>query len=318
VASAVEAPSAKSIDGRRAANLTSDRLEDREMMKRSILFAAFILAISGNLFAQSDETIAEARRRVVLPPSITRLGTPTVRVPMVGTKTLPLVNVFLNGKGPYKLLVDSAANVTLLQMRVADELQLPVQRPGEQSKLLALSSMRIGDAHFEDVVIGARAWNEDIDGVIGFNLFADLLLTMDYPKQQLILRSGELPAANGKDIFKYGLDNRSPTLEIMIGGERLNILVDTGARQALVVPKSIAAKLKFENELKPAASLSTFDTAASRSMEGRLAKELEMGIHKIARTKVHVWEDVPVLGSDLFKDFVLTFDQKNRTMRIGV
>jgi predicted aspartyl protease len=288
------------------------------MKKRLILFAAFTFAFTGNLVAQSDETITEARRRVAQAPKITRLETSVVRVPMVGTKALPLVNVWLNGKGPYKLLVDTAANVTILQMRVADELKLPVLRPGDTSKLVALTSMQIGGAHFEDIVVGAKTWNEEIDGIIGFGMFADVLLTMDYPKQLLTLRKGELPKANAKDIFKYGLDRRSPTLEIVIGSERLNILVDTGARQALVIPSSIASKLKFAGELTPGPTLSTFHTAASRSMLGRLATELEMGIHKIAGTKVHVWEDVPVLGSDLFKNFVLTFDQKNQTLRTGV
>ena len=289
------------------------------MRRTSILLATVILIAGGKVVAQNDaETIAEARRRVVLPPKVTRLETSTVRVPMVGTKTLPLVNVTLNGKGPYKLLVDTAANVTLLQMRVADELGLPVLRPGDASKLVALKSMRIGGAQFDDMVVGARSWNEEIDGVLGFAVFADCLLKMDYPRQELILRKGELPAANGKDIFRYGLDNRSPTLEILIGSEKLNILVDTGARQAIVVPNAIASKFRFNGELKPGPTLSTFHTAASQSQIGRLADTVRMGIHHIEGTKVHVWEDVPVLGSDLFKDFVLTFDQKNRTLRIAV
>lgn len=288
-------------------------------MRSSFLLVAFILAATGNGFAQTNaDVIAEARRRVVLAPKVTRLDSSIVRTPMVGTKTLPLVNVTLNNKGPYKLLVDTAANVTILQMRVADELQLPVLRPGDKSRLVALKDMRIGGAHFEDMVVGARAWDEAIDGVLGFNVFADLLLTMDYPSQRLILREGELPATNGKDVFTYGLDNRCPTLEVTIGNERLNILVDTGARQALVIPNSIASKLKFAGELTPGPKLSTFDTGASASRIGKLADELSMGIHKIAGTKVYVWEDVPVLGSDLFKDFVLTFDQKNLRLRIGV
>ena len=289
------------------------------MRRRSAFFAAFILVVVGTVFAQTDaDVIAEARRRVGQAPKVTRLDAAIVRTPMVGTKTLPLVHVTLNNKGPYKLLVDSAANVTILQMRVADELQLPVLRPGDKSKLVALKDMRIGGAHFEDMVVGAKAWDEAIDGVLGFNVFAELLLTMDYPNQQLILKKGELPATNGKDIFTYGLDNRSPTLEITIGKERLNILVDTGARQALVIPNSIASKLKFAGELTPGPKMSTFHTAASDSRIGNLADELAMGIHRIVGTKVHIWEDVPVLGSDLFKDFVLTFDQKNLRLRIGV
>ena len=117
------------------------------MKKKVILFAALVFAFAGNLVAQSEDTIAEARRRVGGAPKMTRLETLIVRVPMVGTKTLPLVNVWLNGKGPYKLLVDTAANVTILQMRVADELKLPVLRPGDTSKLVALGDMQIG-GHF--------------------------------------------------------------------------------------------------------------------------------------------------------------------------
>ena len=289
-------------------------------MRRTWIFAAIVILITSSyVFAQSDaETIAEARRRVVLPPKVTRLESSIVRVPMVGTRTLPLVNVTLNGKGPYKLLVDTAANVTLLQMRVADELALPVLRPGDTSRLVSLKSMRIGNAHFDDMVVGARAWDEDIDGVLGFAVFADCLLTMDYPRQQLVLRNGDLPAANGKDIFIYGLDNRSPTLEVMIGSEKLNILVDTGARQALVLPNAIASRFNFNGVLKPGPTLSTFHTAPSQSQIGRLADTIKMGAHHIDGARVHVWEDIPVLGSDLFKDFVLTFDQKNRTLRIGL
>jgi predicted aspartyl protease len=216
------------------------------------------------------------------------------------------------------MLVDTGANVTMLQMRVADELNLPVLRPGDASKLVSLTRMQMGGAHFEDLVVGARSWEEDIDGIIAFTIFADVLFTMDYPKQQLILRKGELPVTNGKDVFTYGLDARCPTLEITIGKERLNILIDTGARQALVVPNSIASKLEFAGPLMPGPTLSTFHTAASASRLGKLSDELSMGIHKIAGTKVHVWEDVPVLGSDLFKDFVLTFDQKNLRLQIGV
>ena len=92
---------------------------------------------------------------MVEPPRITNLDSATVDVKMLGSKTLPLVEARLNGKGPYKLLVDSAANVTLLQMRVADELKLPILRAGEASKLVSLASIQVGGAHFQDLVVGS-------------------------------------------------------------------------------------------------------------------------------------------------------------------
>lgn len=295
------------------------------MKKKLVILSFIIIAFAfGNARSQSDVTqnqeaqTAEARRRVTLPPSVTKFDSAVVNVPMLGSKTLPLVEVKLNGRGSYKFLLDSAANVTMLQMRVADELKLPVLRPGETSKLLALNSLQIGNAHFEDLVVGARRWNEPIDGILGFSVFADCLLTMDYTRQQIILRKGSLPSANGKDIFKYGLDNRSPTLEITIGNERLSILVDTGAAQGVVITEAIASKLRFTKGLSPGPNLSTFETGQSRALTGRLSGNITIGIHEISEPKIHVWNDVPVIGSGLFKDFVLTFDQKNQTLKISV
>lgn len=270
--------------------------------------------------AQTEETrIAEARRRVGEAPAVTNLNSPTVSVPMVGTKTLPLVEVSLNGKGPYRFLVDSGANVTLLQMRVADELKLPVLRPGEKSRLLALGSLQIGDAHFQDLVVGARAWDENIDGVIGFNLFADCLLTMDYPHQRLMMRKGNLPPANGKDIFKYGLDRRNPTLDVNIGHERLTVLIDTGAVSGLIIPDNLAAKFPFIDGLQLGPSLSTFAIPRSQARTGRLAGDMVIGIHYISKPVIHVWSDeIPLIGSGILQHFILTFDQKNQTMRVSV
>jgi hypothetical protein len=141
---------------------------------------------------------------------------------------------------------------------------------------------------------------------------------MDYPRQRIELREGALPAANEKDIFRYGLDNRSPTLDVRIGTETVTMLIDTGAAQAIVVRDATAAKLEFVKGLADGPKLSTFDTPASRARVGRLGGSVTLGIHEIVNPTVHVWDDdVPVLGSGLFRDFVLTFDQKSQTLKIG-
>ena len=289
----------------------------------ALLFLISIIPVLGQIPATtqrtSDEIIAEARRRVVGPPKATKLKTSAVSVLMVGTKTLPLVNVSINGKGPYRFLLDTGANVTLLQMRVADQLKLPVLRPGDKSKLLAVRSFEIGGARFEDLVVGARAWDEEIDGVIGFNLFADCLFTMDYPKQRLAIRKGALPRANGKDILIYGLDRRNPTLDISIGGKPMTFLIDTGASQTIVIPETAAAKFAFVDGLRAGPAMSTFVIEKSNARIGRYAGDFVMGIHIIAKPSVYVWADeIPLIGSALLQDFVLTFDQKNRTVKIGV
>ncbi len=296
------------------------------MTKIAFLSIALLLLTGSRLNSLSHVTqdntdqIALARRRVREPPGKTEFMTRVVRVPLVGSKTLPLVEAKLNGKGPYKFLVDSAANVTLLQMRVADEVNLTVLRPGERSKLVLVESIEIGGARFKDLVVGARSWNENIDGVIGFNLFAHCLLTIDYPRQHLVLRQGVLPKPNGKDIFAFGLDNGSPTLGVTIQNESLTVLLDTGTVPGLVLPDGpLAKKLRYSSGPSPGATLSSFQTAESQALVGQLDGSLNIGIHEISRPTIHIWKDeLPVLGSGLLQYFVLTFDQRNGTVRISV
>ena len=280
-----------------------------------LLIQAFPFYSQGS--SPDDEQIAEARRRVTGAPGSTELPGGSAKVPMVGTKTLPLVEIKINGRGPYKLLVDTAANVTLLQMRVADELKLRVLRPGDSSKLVAVESMEIGNARFRDLVVGARAWDEKIDGVLGFNVFANCLITMDYPAQTLEMRNGALPVADGATVFRYGLDNRSPTLEMTVGKTRMTMLLDTGAVQSIVLSEKDAAKLEFRSALKTGSQLWTFDTGKTHARVGRLAGDVVFGASRVKEPTVHVsGEDPPLIGSDFLEDFVITFDQRNQTVSI--
>jgi hypothetical protein len=289
------------------------------MIRKQLPFFAVGLLAAVCSAQEPTAQISEARRRVVEPPLRTHLPDAPVIVPMVGSRTLPLVEVRINGQGPYRFLLDSAANVTLLQTRIADKLKLPILRPGQESRLCAVRTIQIGEAVFDDLIVGARTWNEEIDGVIGFNLFAECLLTMDFPRQRILLTRGELPAENGKDIIRYGLDNRCPTMQVRIGNEVTWLLVDTGAVPGLVITDKCAQKLIFVNGLTAGPKLSTFEASASRSRIGRLSGSVWLGVHEVVNPKVYVWnDDVPVIGSGLLSDFVLTFDQKNQRLRLSV
>jgi predicted aspartyl protease len=187
------------------------------MMKRTLLVFFLVFLCCGELIKvklsqNQEDPIAVGRRRVVAPPGKTELNS-HIKVPMVGTKTLPLVEVKLNGKSGYRLLLDTGANVTLLQTRVADELKLPVLRPGDKSKLVALESVQIGGAQFRDLVVGARAWEENIDGVLGFNLFADCLLSLDYQKQQIRVRKGAT-RDKWERYFLVQINKRQPSFRV--------------------------------------------------------------------------------------------------------
>ena len=291
-----------------------------------LVIVLFLVLSVGGIFAQSSpaqkslqDPYAELRRRIVQPPKATELGSAIVSVAMIGTKTLPLVEVKINGKGPYKFLFDTGANVTILQTRVVDELKLPNLKPVGKP-ILQVKDLQIGNAHFKNLLVGARDWEEKIDGIIGFNLFADCLITIDYQKQKFILRHGVLPSANGKDIFSYVLlaDGGLPGIEVTFGHESLKLLIDTGSVMGVIVPEAFASKLSFVNGLKAGPNMTPLATPKSQSKVGKLAGKMRIGIHEFTEPTIYVRnEEFPTIGSKILQEFVLTFDQKHRSVRIS-
>lgn len=268
--------------------------------------------------APTAESIEEARRRVVGPPQSVDLGGAPVAVPLVGPVTTPLVDVLLNGRGPYRLLVDTGANVTLLQGRVARDLRLPVLRPGKESQLVRLDRLEIGRARFHGLVAGAREWREDIDGVLGFNLFSDCLLTFDYPARTLVLEKGTLAPANGVDRIPFEVgESRHPFVDVTIGDVPMRFLLDTGAAQWLTIPKTMAQqKLRFDGPPRPGPTLIWQDH--SYPVEAaRLAGDVRIGGYVVRRPEILLTpEERPLIGSGLLKEFRVTIDQGSKLVRL--
>ena len=65
---------------------------------------------------------------------------------------------------------------------------------------------RRGEVQFKGVRAASRNYNVStnlpkIDGILGFNLFSEYLLTLDFPAKRVRLERGELPKADGADEF---------------------------------------------------------------------------------------------------------------------
>ncbi|HVE66343.1 MAG TPA: pepsin/retropepsin-like aspartic protease family protein, partial [Thermoanaerobaculia bacterium] len=223
----------------------------------------------------------------------------------------------VNGRGPYRLLVDTGANVTLLQGRVARELRLPVLRPGEKSQLVAVDRLEIGPAIFGGLVAGARDWREDIDGVLGFNLFSDCLLTFDYPARTLVLERGALSSANGGDRIPFEIgEGRHPFIVLDVGGSRMSFLLDTGAAQWLTIPSATAKGLRFDGPPVPGRTLTWNDRTYSVEV-ARLAGDVKLGAYVLRRPEVLLTPDeFPLIGSGFLKEFRLTIDQASKIIRL--
>jgi hypothetical protein len=111
-----------------------------------------------------------------------------------------LVSAHINGKGPYRLIFDLGAPITLLGNRAGEESGV-VKAETPRSFLFAMrgeatiGSLQAGDLTAKDLpaivfdhptlsVLG-RFLRRRIDGIIGFTLFARYKTTIDYQAKQL-------------------------------------------------------------------------------------------------------------------------------------
>jgi len=188
-----------------------------------------------------------------------------------------------------------------------------------------IDSIKIGSnrgVEFRDVTAVVRAHRitkdyPDVDGILGFALFTDYLLTLDYPAMQVRLSRGVLSPANRSDILNFEIENRIPVIELAIGKMRVRAHVDSGNFVAgFILPEEIVEQLQLLS--------SPVTVGSARSVSNRIdLKQVQL------RDTIRVGSfDFPQplvqfpalsdtnLGFKVLREFTVTFDQKNRRMKL--
>lgn len=267
-------------------------------------------------------------------PGSTRLGASPVTVPMEWAGHLGSVSVRVNGKGPFRFAIDTgAAGSARIDSSVANALNLPVTgeaRVGDPSgknvmsaPIVRMESLEIGGARFGDLTatVGAyksRIPGEKVDGILGFALFTDCLVTLDYPAMRMVLATGQLPEANGKDVIDFHADRGVPSITIKVADTEVEADVDAGSMGGISLPDALAAKLPLAAPPKVVGHARTvsneFDITAAE-----LKGNVVFGGITLERPRVEFQPIFPManVGSRVLRDYALTFDQKNHRLKLA-
>ncbi len=242
----------------------------------------------------------------------------------------PYVMVMVNGKGPFRFVIDTGTGgQAFVSGELADQLGLPsagniqLKDPTGQGMrtvpLVQLQSLRVAGVEFTGVRAIRHALNFDgtyCQGLLGFTLFRDYLLTLDYPGHRMTLASGALALDRKNTVLPFRMPDGIPIVRLQIGGEPIEAQLDSGGA-GLSLPEHLAARLKFA--IGPTAfakgeSLSTrFQVNA-----GQLASDVHLGRYTFSRPFVEINPAFPVanFGSCPMQSFVFTFDQRNLLVRL--
>ncbi|MFO0837083.1 MAG: aspartyl protease family protein [Phycisphaerae bacterium] len=287
--------------------------------------AVILPAIS---IAQVQIHPAHAPERATLPAA-------GVTLLMLRHHRLPLVEAKINGQGPLLLVVDSGAPGLTLSRRVADSLQLgtPPGLPagvavevrmagapggeGIPAKLGWVDLLELGEARFEKMpaIAADIPFAEDVDGIVGFNVFEDCLITLDYPNAKIRLAQDELkPGDDVLDFTVRGQAGSHPRIKLSLCGQPQEFTIDTGMSGWTRMSQRVLERCGLTAESVSGPKARMIDGAIETRV-GRLKGDLGVAKHEIKSPIVMIQDGECLIGSQLMQNFAVSFDQKNRRVK---
>lgn len=256
-----------------------------------------------------------------------------VQVPMEEGFQWSVVEVWIDGAGPFRMILDTGASTTVLNQDLVEELgleSLGEDRIGDPSDPLAnvvdvldLGEVRFGDAVFTHVPAvgwrtGAIAPLAGLRGVLGLPTFRDGLLTLDYPARTVELRPGALPEPDGKTVLPMRM-HPIATIPITVAGQPFVADLDAGNASSLVLPRSWLDRMPLiEGERRTGQG-----QRANGPVEftiARLDGSVQIGQYTFERPEIRFDEGLTDanVGYELLRGFSVTLDQRNQRVRLTV
>ncbi len=253
---------------------------------------------------------------------------------------MPVVEVKLNRQGPFFFMIDTGAGMQAdIDVSVAQRLNLRANGRVLNGDPSGVNDRQVSTANIESITFGsgstAGAGVEfrnvtavvrphritkdypDVDGILGFALFTEYLLTLDYPAMQVRLARGALPPSNRADILNFEIENRIPIIEVAIGKVRVRAHVDSGNFVAgFILPEEIVEQLQL---LSIPVTVGSARSVANRIelKQVQLRDSISIGRFNFPQATIQfpALSDTNV-GFKVLRDFTVTFDQKNRRMKL--
>ncbi len=232
--------------------------------------------------------------------------------------------------GPWNFLIDTGSSATLVSPEFAIRRRSRQSNPTVPTVWLRdatgqavpvdsvlLAKVDFGRAHFRNVralVFDCRVVSDHlgikIDGVLGFNLFADARLTLDYPGQRIVMSELENEQPLRGCVLNFTIQNGVPLIETTMGNEPLLALIDSGSDGSLSLdPAGLA--LNFEAPPREGTLIGTLH-GNHRQILGRIADTLHISDYQIETPVVDLSGNLTSIGGEILQNFEVTFDQSNR------
>ena len=223
-------------------------------------------------------------------------------------ETRMTVDVHVNGTGPYRFLVDSGADTSVVGVRIAQALQLPLGTPALLNAMTArnivdrvkVNELAFGSSSIRNLQVPALK-EQDLggEGMIGIDALVNQRLMMDFEKNVVKVEDAGVPWRPSRDeivIIAKRLHGQLILTEVKAAGLSLDAVIDTGS-EITIGNLKLRDKLIRHNRNKFFTVPTTGVTGKTMDLQLAIIDELKMGPVTL--------RDVPMAFADLppFKVF---------------
>jgi len=249
------------------------------------------------------------------------------------------VDVQVNGTGPYRFIVDSGADTSVVGLRIARSLQLPLGSPATLNGMTSrnivdrvkVAELTLGPTVVRDLQVPAlRESDLGGEGMIGIDALHQQRLLMDFDRKVIKVEDARIPAKRlPGEIVVVGRLQRGQLIltHVRAAGFPLDAVIDTGS-EITIGNLALRDKLIRGNREKFVTIEVTGVTGATVNLQLAKIAELELG-PIILRDVPMAFADVPpfrmfglanepalLLGTDILESFrQISLDFKARKVR---
>ena len=292
------------------------------------LYSVLDMTVKGNGLARA---LASAALVYAAVPCFAQ-GSDTTVVPFDLRTMRPIVEAYINGKGPYKFVVDTGASGTMVTAALAKALKLPqigtvlVSAPNNPNPIRApqhrIRKFVVGDITFFRQSATAIL-DEDFarrlgaDGILSAADFRGYLVTFDYRKRQMLLTPGKLPEPDGENVLDFTRRELIPGVYLQVAGERVFCHLDSGSPFYIALPGRMLQTLDFEQAPKLIGEAGSI-TGTFAVYQAKISGDISFGKYLLSNPTVQVMDKMPYgnLGYRFFRDYLITFDFRQSRVRL--
>ena len=246
------------------------------------------------------------------------------------TRGRPYVMVTINGRGPFRFIVDTGTGGdAIITSELAQQLDLPFSgqarlndptgQGGQDVRIRKLDTLQVAGVNFYSIKAiehSLPVGDGACQGMLGFTLFRDFLLTLDYVHGQMILGGGELTPDGEKSVLPFRMPDGVPIARLRIGTRDVEAQIDSGGA-GLSLPERLIPQLRL---ISDPALFATGESLSTRFQikVARLATDVSLGDITLDRPWVEINSAFPLanFGSCPLQHFIVTFDQENKLVRM--